>query len=55
MFKFKVHHQGATHRILVRKDMSAFEFTDALSFAMGLPDTHIVGFKDRTGLIITPS
>lgn len=35
--------------------MSLKEFTDALLFAMGVPDTWIVAFQDRTGLIITPS
>jgi hypothetical protein len=35
--------------------MSPGEFTDALSYAMGLFDVQIVGFKDATGLIVTPS
>ena len=39
MFKYKVNHEAATHQILVRKDMDVQEFTDALSFAMGVPDT----------------
>ena len=55
MFNFKTKHNGTSHRILVRRDMSPKEFTDALLFAMGLPDNQIVGFKDKTGLIITPS
>ena len=31
--------------------MSPREFSDALCFAMGLPDAQIVGFKDITGKI----
>ena len=29
--------------------MSPREFTDALTFAMGLPNAQIFGFKDSTG------
>ena len=55
MFKFKARHHGNSQSILVRRDMSPGEFTDALSYAMGLFDVQIVGFKDATGLIVTPS
>ena len=53
MFKFKARHQGQTHNILVRRDMSPREFTDALVFAMGLSNAQIFGFKDSTGNPLT--
>jgi len=31
------------------------ELTDALCHALDLPEGQIVGFKDKTGLLVTPS
>jgi hypothetical protein len=52
MFTFTAKHQNRVQSILVQKDMSTQEFLDALSFALNLPDGHIVGFKDITGKFI---
>lgn len=53
MFKLKASYHGLVHTILVRKDMSEYELTDALVYAMGIPSEHgqIVGFRDNTGII----
>ena len=41
--------------IRVRKQMSPVELTDALSVAFELSGVKIVGFRDESGTIITPS
>eukprot|EP00347_Sterkiella_histriomuscorum_P013336 403365107 len=52
---FSAKYKGLTQSILIHKDLKVDEFLDALSYSLQLPDGVIVGFQDRTGLIITPS
>jgi len=49
MYLFTARFRGQTQSILVHKDMSVYEFLDALSFSLSLPDGVIVGFQDRQG------
>jgi hypothetical protein len=49
MYTFKARHQNKIQSILIRKDINSGEFLEALTFALGLPDGLIVGFRDVTG------
>ncbi|CDW71526.1 UNKNOWN [Stylonychia lemnae] len=55
MYLFTARYRNQVQSIIVHKDLKVHEFLEALSYSLQLPDGVIVGFQDRSGLIVTPS